>query len=58
MEDSVLLRAVAIVCLTAICIAALANGIDSTLISVVSGIIGGIAGYGARKASEKSSKQP
>jgi hypothetical protein len=35
----------AMLCLTAIAIAALSKGIDSVLLSTISAVIGGIAGY-------------
>jgi hypothetical protein len=38
-------KVTAIVCLTVICATALVKGIDSTLVGVVSSIIGVIAGY-------------
>jgi hypothetical protein len=38
-------REMAIACLTAIAVTALLRGIDSTLLSAISAVIGGIAGY-------------
>jgi outer membrane lipoprotein SlyB len=49
MEESTLVKVVAIISLTAICITALTRGIDSVLVGTVSAIIGGIAGYEIRK---------
>jgi hypothetical protein len=53
MEESTLVKVVAIVSLTAICITALTRGIDSVLVGTVSAIIGGIAGYEIRRNEHK-----
>jgi hypothetical protein len=45
MREDMVIKVTAIVCLTVICSLALLKGIDSTLVGVVSSIIGGIAGY-------------
>jgi hypothetical protein len=45
MDNSTVVKLVAIICLTVICSVALLKGIDSTLIGTVSAIIGGVAGY-------------
>lgn len=42
-------RELAIVCLTAIAIVCVIHGIDKAIISIVSALIGGIAGYELRK---------
>ena len=41
----VVVQVTAILCLTVIVVVALSHGIDSVLVSTVSAIIGGIAGY-------------
>ena len=48
-KDETIIKSTAIVCLTIICSIALSHGIDSTIISVISAIIGGIAGYEIKK---------
>ncbi|MEM4975716.1 MAG: hypothetical protein QXT64_00150 [Desulfurococcaceae archaeon] len=48
-------KIVAVICLTAICIAALLKGIDSVLASAISASIGAIAGYSAKKLKKKKS---
>jgi hypothetical protein len=53
MEESTLVKVVAIISLTAICIVALTRGIDSVLVATVSAIIGGIAGYEFRRNEDK-----
>jgi hypothetical protein len=53
MEESALVKIVAIVSLTIICVAALSRGIDSVLVSLISAIIGGIAGYEIRRNGDK-----
>ena len=53
MRESTLVKVVAIVSLTAICITALMHGIDSVLVGTVSAIIGGIAGYEFRRSEDK-----
>jgi hypothetical protein len=45
MEESSLVKIVAIVSLTVISVSALSRGMDSVLIGSISAIIGGIAGY-------------
>jgi len=45
MEDSTIIKLVAIICLTGMMISALFKGIDSALLGTISAIIGGIAGY-------------
>jgi hypothetical protein len=59
MDDSTVVKLVAIICLTVICSVALLKGIDSTLTGTVSAIIGGIAGYeiGRRRSATKESKE-
>ncbi|MEM4976175.1 MAG: hypothetical protein QXT64_02500 [Desulfurococcaceae archaeon] len=44
-----LAKVVAIICLTVICCVALMKDVDSALVATVAAIIGGIAGYSARK---------
>jgi hypothetical protein len=53
MEESTLVKIVAIVSLTIICVTALSRGIDSVLVGSVSAIIGGIAGYEIRRNEGK-----
>jgi hypothetical protein len=53
MEESTLVKVVAIVSLTIICVFALSRGIDSVLVSMVSAIIGGVAGYEIRRNEDK-----
>jgi len=53
MEESALVKIVAIVSLTIICVTALSRGIDSVLVGSVSAIIGGIAGYEIRRNEGK-----
>jgi hypothetical protein len=53
MEESALVKIVAIVSLTIICVTALSRGIDSVLVGSVSAIIGGIAGYEIRRNGDK-----
>jgi outer membrane lipoprotein SlyB len=53
MKESTVVKVVAIISLTAICITALARGIDSVLVGTVSAIIGGIAGYEIRKNEDR-----
>ena len=48
-EDSTVIKITAIVCLTAICVVALIKSIDSALVSAVSAIIGGLAGYTVKR---------
>ena len=58
MNDSMIIKLVAIICLTIMEIVALLNGMDHQLMITVSGIIGGIAGYEFRKVLEtKESKR-
>jgi hypothetical protein len=59
MDDSTVVKLVAIICLTVICSVALLKGIDSTLTGTVSAIIGGIAGYefGRRQKAKDESKE-
>ncbi|MCL7393198.1 MAG: hypothetical protein LZ162_06195 [Thaumarchaeota archaeon] len=59
MNDSTIVKIIAIVCLTVICSVALLKGIDSTLTGTVSAIIGGIAGYeiGRRQRTTEKSKE-
>lgn len=45
MRNETIIKVVAIVCLTVICVTALLRNIDSFIVSAISGIIGGIAGY-------------
>jgi hypothetical protein len=45
MDDSTVVKLVAIICLTVICSMALYKGIDSTLAGSICAIIGGVAGY-------------
>lgn len=52
MEDSTIVKVVAIVSLTAIGVTALLHGIDSVLTASISAIIGGIAGYEFGKNKE------
>jgi hypothetical protein len=44
-SDSAKVKMCAMLCLTAIAITALSHGIDSVLLSTISAVIGGIAGY-------------
>jgi hypothetical protein len=44
-EESAKVKLGAMLCLTAIAVAALSKGIDSVLLSTISAVIGGIAGY-------------
>jgi hypothetical protein len=53
MKESTLVKVVAIISLTAICVVALLHGIDSVLVAAVSAIIGGIAGYEFRRNEDK-----
>jgi outer membrane lipoprotein SlyB len=53
MRESTVVKVVAIVSLTAICVVALLRGIDSALVATVSAIIGGIAGYEIRRNEHK-----
>jgi hypothetical protein len=53
MEESTLVKIVAIISLTAICITALVHGIDSVLVGTVSAIIGGIAGYEVGRSGDR-----
>lgn len=59
MDDSTIVKLVAIICLTVICSVALLKGIDSTLTGTVSAIIGGVAGYefGRRQKTTEESKE-
>jgi hypothetical protein len=59
MDDSTVVKLVAIICLTVICSVALLKGIDSTLTGTVSAIIGGIAGYeiGRRISATEESEE-
>lgn len=45
MNDTAIIKIIAICSLTAICCMALLKGIDSVLVGSISAIIGGIAGY-------------
>jgi hypothetical protein len=45
LRDETIVKISAIVALTTICVVATMHGIDSVLLSAVSAIIGGIAGY-------------
>jgi hypothetical protein len=45
MDDSTVVKLVAIICLTVICSMALYKGIDSVLAGTICSIIGGVAGY-------------
>jgi len=45
MRNDVIVKITAIICLTIINCVALINNIDSVLVSIISAIIGGIAGY-------------
>jgi hypothetical protein len=45
LRDETIIKVTAITALTTICIVALTRGIDSVLLSIISAIIGGIAGY-------------
>jgi len=42
-------KEIAIICLTVIAIVCIAHGIDKALISIISALIGGIAGYEFKK---------
>jgi len=59
MNDSTIVKIVAVVCLTVICSIALIKGIDSVLVGTVASIIGGIAGYefGRRQKTTEESKE-
>jgi curli biogenesis system outer membrane secretion channel CsgG len=59
MNDSTIVKLVAIVCLTVICSVALLKGIDSTLTGSICAIIGGVAGYefGRRQKTTDESKE-
>jgi len=53
MEESALVKIVAIVSLAIICVTALSRGVDSVLVASVSAIIGGIAGYEIRRNEDR-----
>jgi hypothetical protein len=53
MDESSLVKIVAIISLTVICVFALIRGIDSVLVGSISAIIGGIAGYEIRRNEDK-----
>jgi hypothetical protein len=59
MDDSTVVKLVAIICLTVICSMALYKGIDSVLAGTICSIIGGVAGYeiGRRISATKESKE-
>jgi hypothetical protein len=58
MEDTTIIKLVAITCLTIICSIALLKGIDSVLTGTICSIIGGIAGYefGRRQKTREEAK--
>lgn len=53
MREETVVKITAVLCLTGIGIAALSQGIDSVLISAISAIIGGIAGYEIGRKKEE-----
>jgi len=53
MDESSLVKIVAIISLAVICVFALSRGIDSVLVGSISAIIGGIAGYEVRRNEDK-----
>jgi hypothetical protein len=59
MEDTTIIKLVAIISLTTICSIALLKGIDSVLAGTICSIIGGVAGYeiGRRISATKESKE-
>jgi hypothetical protein len=56
MNESTVVKIVAIIALTIICTVAVMHGIDSVLIGTISAIIGGIAGYELRALRESKNK--
>lgn len=49
MDDTAIIKITAILALAAICCAALLKGVDSVIVSVISAVIGGVAGYEMKK---------
>ena len=57
LSGSDLVKITAIICLAIICITALNKGIDSALVSAVSAIVGGIAGYSMKRVSKSFKRE-
>jgi len=57
LSGSDLVKIAAVICLTAICITALNKGIDSALVGMVAGAIGGIVGYSVKRASKNYKRE-
>lgn len=58
MKDETIIKLVAMICLTAVVLGALAMGVDSALVAAVAAIVGGIAGYEIKTGKVGKSPQP